>query len=148
MAMDLKNPGVQKALLGVVVAGGALGVFFGTHLLPFGYPVAQEKLNALQADYEAKSSDLARARATVADLPRFEAEYQQLHDQWTLAAELLPASPDLPALLRRITLAGQQTGVQFVLFKPSGEKPQPYYSEIPVSISVTGGYHQVGSFLA
>jgi type IV pilus assembly protein PilO len=148
MAVDLKNPAVQKALLGTMVAGGVLGVFFGTHLLPFCYPNAQQKLNALQADYEAKSSDLARARATVADLPRFEAEYQQLHDQWTLAAELLPATPDLPALLRRITLAGEQTGVQFVLFKPTGERAQPYYSEIPVQISVTGGYHQVGSFLA
>lgn len=147
-SMDLKNPSVQKALLGVLLAGGMLGVFFGTHLLPFNYPVQQDKLNALKADYEKKSTDLARARATVADLPRFEAEYQQLHDQWTLAAELLPADKQLPALLRRITLAGQQTGVRFVLFKPSGVKSENYYSEIPIEVAVSGGYHQVGSFLA
>jgi type IV pilus assembly protein PilO len=147
-SMDLKNPSVQKALLGVLVAGGVLGVFFGTHLLPITFPVQQQKLDALKADYEKKSTDLARARATVADLPRFEAEYQQLHDQWTLAAELLPADKQLPGLLRRITLAGEQTGVQFVLFKPAGVKGETYYSEIPVEISVSGGYHQVGSFLA
>src|SRR5438105_3702162 len=137
-SMDLKNPSVQKVLLGVLVAGGVLGVFFGTHLLPVTFQVQQQKLNALKADYEKKSTDLARARATVADLPRFEAEYQQLHDQWTLAAELLPADKQLPGLLRRITLAGEQTGVQFVLFKPAGVKGETYYSEIPVEISVSG----------
>lgn len=148
MRLDLKNPSVQKALLGLMLGGGMLGVFFCTHLLPFSYPVQREKLLVLQSDYEKKSTDLARARATVADLPRFEAEYSQLHDQWQMAAELLPADKQVPALLRRITLAGQQTGVSFVMFKPAGIKSETYYSEIPVEIAVTGGYHQIGSFLA
>ena len=50
--------------------------------------------------------------------------------------------------MRRITLAGQETGVQFVMFKPSATKDQTYYTEMPVEISVQGGYHQIGSFLA
>src|SRR5438477_11108173 len=99
--MDLKNPGVQKTLLSVVLAAGLPAVFFLTHFLPFGYPTQQEHLKALQADYEKKSTDLARARATVADLPRFEAEYAQLHERWSLAAELLPADRALPARLRK-----------------------------------------------
>ena len=40
--VDLKNPAVQKAVLGVLAGGGLLGVFFFTHLLPFGYPNQQE----------------------------------------------------------------------------------------------------------
>jgi len=146
--VDLKNPAVQKTLLAVLAAGGMLGVFFFTHLVPFGYPNQKERLNALQADYEKKSTELARARTTVADLPRFEREYEQLHQKWSLAAELLPADRQLSALLRKITLAGQQTGVRFVMFKPNAAKTEQYYTEMPVQISVTGGYHQVGSFLA
>jgi type IV pilus assembly protein PilO len=146
--VDFKSPAAQKTVLSVLLAGGVLAVFFFTHFLPFGYPNQQEKLNALRADYEKKSTDLARARASVADLPRFEAEYDQLHERWSLAAELLPADRQLAALLRKITLAGQQTGVRFMVFRPNSQKAEQYYTEMPVQVTVYGGYHQVGSFLA
>lgn len=146
--LDLKNPAIQKTVLSVLLSSGVLAVFFFTHFLPFGYPNQQEQLNTLKADYERKSTDLARARATVADLPRFEAEYEQLHDRWQLAAELLPADRQLGSLLRRITLAGEETGVQFVRFRPSPPKTDTYYTEMPVQVAVCGGYHQIGSFLA
>lgn len=146
--VDLKNPMVQKTVLSVLLSGGLLAVFFFTHLLPFGYPNQQERLNTLKTDFERKSTELARARTTVADLPRFEAEYAQLHDRWMVAAELLPMDRQLGSLLRKITLAGEETGVQFVRFKPSAPKTETYYTEMPVQIAVSGGYHQVGSFLA
>jgi type IV pilus assembly protein PilO len=146
--LDLKSPAVQKIALSALMVGGLLGVFFFTHFLPFSYPSQRDRIEALKADYEKKSTELARARATVADLPRFEAEYEQLHERWSLAAELLPADRQVAALLRKITLAAQQTGVQFVVFRPSGPKSEQYYTELPLQISVNGGYHQIGSFLA
>jgi type IV pilus assembly protein PilO len=145
---DLKNAAFQKLLLSLLGACGMLGVFYFTHLLPFGFKNQQEHVNALKATYERKSTDLARARTTVADLPRFEAEYGQLHEQWVLAAELLPIDKEFPTLLRKISLSGQQTGVTFMMFKPNSPRAETYYSEMPVSIVVQGGYHQVGSFLA
>ncbi len=146
--IDIKSPAVQKLSLAILVAASALGVFYFTHLMPFGFPNGREQISTLRADYEKKSSELARARASVADLPRFEAEYEQLHQRWELAAELLPTDRQLSTLLRKITLAGQQSGVQFVMFKPGGQVTQQYHTELPVQISVTGPYHNVGSFLA
>ena len=146
--LSLSSPATQKILLAILLAGGAVGVFFGTHLVPFGYQNANERIATLKGEYEKKSTELARARASVADLPRFEAEYEQLTQRWELASELLPTDKQTAALLRKITLAGQQSGVSFVMFKPNGTKPLEYHTELPVQISVTGGYHQVGSFLA
>lgn len=146
--IDLKSAAFQKLMLAVLLAGGALGVYFFTHLVPFGFANNNEKMAGLRGEYEKKSTELARARASVADLPRFEAEYEQLHQRWELAAELLPTDRQLSTLLRRITLAGQQTGVRFAMFKPNGQKPQEYHTELPINIQVQGGYHQVGSFLA
>jgi type IV pilus assembly protein PilO len=146
--IDLKSAAVQKLMLAVLLAGGALGIYFFTHLVPFGFANNNEKMAVLRGEYEKKSTELARARASVADLPRFEAEYEQLHQRWELASELLPTDRQLSALLRRITLAGQQTGVRFVMFKPNGVRPQEYHTELPINIQVQGGYHQVGSFLA
>jgi len=146
--IDLKNQATLRTVLCVVLAVAALGVFFFTHFLPFGYPNRREELQKLKAEHEKKSTELARARASVADLPRFEAQYEQLHQRWQMAAELLPTDRQNAALLRKITLAGQQTGVQFVMFKPSSTKNETYYTELPVDIVVHGGYHQIGSFLA
>jgi len=146
--MDLKSPALQKLLLAILLAGGALGVFYFTHLVPFGFMNSNEKLAALKGDYERKSSELARARASVADLPRFEAEYEQLHQRWELASELLPTDRQLSTLLRKITLAGQQTGITFTLFRPSAMQPSDFHTEMPINVAVTGDYHAVGSFLA
>ena len=146
--LDFKNQAAMRIVLCVLLAVGSLGVFFFTHFIPFGYPNHRDKLVTLKADFEKKSTELARARASVADLPRFEAEYEQLHTRWSAAAELLPVDRQSAALLRKITLAGQQTGVQFVMFKPSPTKDQTYYTEMPVEVVVQGGYHQIGSFLA
>ena len=146
--LDLKSPAAQRLVLIVLLAGGVLGVYFGSHLLPWTFPSTQDRLAETQAQYEQKSAELARARASVADLPRFEAEYAQLHQRWELASELLPTDRQLPTLLRRITLAGQQTGVTFKLFRPATVKPSEYHTEMPISVSVSGDYHAVGSFLA
>src|SRR5262249_6667959 len=146
--MDLKSPVVQKILLSGALSLVALGIFFFSHWLPFSFPNQRERIDGLKTDYEKKSTELARARATVADLPRFEAEYEQLHQRWSLAAELLPTDRQVAALLRKITLAAEQTGVRFVTFRPSGPKNEQYYTEMPLQITVNGGYHQVGSFLA
>lgn len=146
--LALKNQTLLKIVLSALLSIAVLGVFFFTHFLPFGYPTQRDQLNALKASYEKKSTELARARAAVADLPRFEAEYDLMHDRWTTASELLPTERQLAVLLRKISLAGQQTGVSFVMFRPGPSRAESYYTALPVEITVFGGYHQVGSFLA
>jgi type IV pilus assembly protein PilO len=148
MDLNLKNPAVQKIILCAVLGLGALGTFFFTHVLTINFPVQREKLATLKAEYDRKSTELARARATVSDLPRFEAEYDRLHERWIKAAELLPTDRQMPVLLRKVTLAAQQTGVEFVMFRPNDAKTQEHYTELPMQLSVYGGYHQIGSFVA
>src|SRR5262245_53462655 len=147
-SLDFKNQATLRVILCGLLSAGALGVFFFTHFVPFSYPNRADQLKTLKDEFEKKSTELARAKASVADLPRFEAEYEMLHERWSMAAELLPTDRQSAGLLRRITLAGQQTGVQFVMFKPGPPRGQTYYTEMPVDIVVSGGYHQVGSFLA
>jgi type IV pilus assembly protein PilO len=65
-----------------------------------------------------------------------------------VASELLPEERELAALLRKVTLVGQQSGVEFELFKPRPPMAGEIYTEHPVEIRVVGGYHEVGAFLA
>jgi type IV pilus assembly protein PilO len=84
----------------------------------------------------------------VADLPRFEAEYASLHEHWAQVAEQLPTDRQLPALMRKITLAAQQNGVNFLTFRPGGAKQDQHFTETPIQLAVYGNYHELGAFLA
>ena len=53
----------------------------------------------------------------------------------------------MDALLTDINQAGLARGLQFELFKPSStETITEYYAELPVTIRVTGDFHNLGHF--
>lgn len=148
MRIDLKDPKTRNLIFTVLLVGGGLYVFFATEYVPFAFRPTAQRIQTLRAEYEKKSSDLARARQAVADLPRFQAEFAALHERYEMAAELLPADRELPGLLRKVTLAGQQAGIVFQSVRPEPPVAKEYYTELPIHITVRGGYHQVGQFLA
>ena len=148
MAFSLRDPKTLRLIATVILGGAAVYVFLATPYLPVNYPVANAKIKDLKADFEKKSNDLARARQSVADLPRFQAEFAALHERYEMAAELLPTDKEMPGVLRRLTLAGQQCGIQFESFRPDPEVRKDHYTEVPIQLKIVGGYHQVGQFLA
>jgi type IV pilus assembly protein PilO len=147
-SFSLRDPKTLRLIVTGLMGAGAIYVFLMTPYLPVNYPVAAAKIKDLKADFEKKSNDLARARQSVADLPRFQAEFAALHERYEMAAELLPTEKEMPGVLRRLTLAGQQCGVQFESFRPDPEIRKEHYTEVPIQLKVVGGYHQVGQFLA
>ena len=147
-SFSLRDPKTLRLIVTGLMGAGAIYVFLATPYLPVNYPVAQAKIKDLKADFEKKSNDLARARQSVADLPRFQAEFAALHERYEMAAELLPTDKEMPGVLRRLTLAGQQCGVQFESFRPDPEIRKDHYTEVPIQLKIVGGYHQVGQFLA
>ncbi len=148
MAINLRDPQTRNLILVGLLTVGGLYLFFGTTWVPFGFQPTRQRIVELRADFEKKSSDLARARQAVADLPRFQAEFAALHERYELASELLPLEKEFPGLLRKLTLTGQQAGIEFQTVQPQGPVEQGNYTELPIRITVHGGYHQVGQFLA
>ena len=145
--MNLREPKTQKILIGCIalIAGGY--VYFGTTFLPFNYPVRKAKIQQLSADYEKLAAEVEKARQVVGDLARLEAEYERLHDQWESAQELLPEEKEMPDLLRQVTTAGSRSGVDFALFEPEAPVAHELYTDHPITVTVRGNYHQVGSFM-
>ncbi|MGD8413827.1 MAG: type 4a pilus biogenesis protein PilO [Candidatus Latescibacterota bacterium] len=146
--MNLKDPTVQKTMLGVMAVVILSYVYFGTSFLPFNYPVRKAKIEALEKEYAKLSAELEKARQMVGNLARLEAEYERLHDQWLSAQDLLPEEKEMPELLRQVTTAGNKSGVRFALFEPQPPTPKEFFSEHPIKIKVRGNYHQVGIFLS
>ncbi|HEX6792366.1 MAG TPA: type 4a pilus biogenesis protein PilO [Casimicrobiaceae bacterium] len=59
----------------------------------------------------------------------------------------LPNRSEIDALLTDINQAGLGRGLQFDLFRPAPqERMADFYAELPISIKITGNYHDIGAF--
>lgn len=148
MPLNAKDPRFQKLLLGLLGLAGLLYCFFFTTWVPFTYKANASQLSALSAQYMSMTKDLNKARQSAHQLSYLEREYELLHRKWEQGQALLPQMVDMAWVLRTLTLMGNQSGVEFTLFRPLPPKPAQYHTENPIEIKAVGGYHQIGAFLA
>ena len=146
--MDLKDPKIQKIMVGIMSVVILSYVYFGTSIFSFNYPVRRAQVKALEKEHAKLSAELEKARKMVGNLARLEAEYERLHEQWIAAQELLPEEKEMSDLLRKVTTAGNKAGIEFSLFEPQPPMPREFFAEHPVKVKVRGGYHQIGIFLS
>jgi type IV pilus assembly protein PilO len=146
--IDLRDPNVQVAGLGVFLSLAIAIAFFTPGILPFGYPARAERIAQLESEYEAISADLMKAKQTASRLPQVKAEYEELAARWEEAKTLLPTEKEMAELLSQVTVAGQRSGVEFLLFEPKPPIRREIYMEHPIEVTIQGGYHDIGLFLA
>ena len=71
---------------------------------------------------------------------------EQVGEYVSTLEKQLPSKAEMDALLSDINQAGLGRGLQFELFKPGQVVVKDYYAELPITIKVTGNYHDVGAF--
>jgi type IV pilus assembly protein PilO len=148
MDIDVKDPKVIRWLVAILVVVIVVPVFFMTTVLPITYAARKDQIAQLDERHQKLSRELEKARLLVRNLERVEREYEILSQQWEVARTLLPEVNEMPNLLRKVSAAGQQSGIEFELFKPQAPIPQGFYADNPVSVRIQGGYHQTGVFLS
>jgi type IV pilus assembly protein PilO len=82
------------------------------------------------------------------NLSEYRKQKLQVQEYVTQLEKQLPGKAEMDALLSDINQAGLGRGLQFELFRPGQQQIKDYYAELPISIRVTGRYHDVGSFAA
>ncbi len=148
MDIDVKDPRFIRWFAAVLLIIIMLPVYFMTTMMPFTYAARKMEIQRLETRHQDLSRDLEKARLLVRNLERVEQEYEALHQQWQVAQTLLPEANEMPQLLRKVTAAGQQSGVIFDLFRPAPLISKGFYADNPVEVKVVGGYHQTGVFLS
>lgn len=58
----------------------------------------------------------------------------------------LPNKAEVESLLIEVNQSGMGRGLQFELFKPGQEVQKDFYAEQPVTLRLTGNYHDLGAF--
>jgi type IV pilus assembly protein PilO len=136
-----KMPTRQKIAVWVLVLVAiALGFYFAL------IKSKQTELKDLQTKLNDLQTQIQENRRIADNLPILQKEYNQLSLQLEKALTELPNQKEIPTLLTSITSAGKGAGLDFLVFKPRSEEPQEFYANVPVDISVSGAYQEVGKF--
>jgi type IV pilus assembly protein PilO len=109
---------------------------------------SQEELDA-ERDKEPALKTQYRSKLTQAvNLEELLKQKRQVEEYVLQLEKQLPGKAEMAALLSDINQAGIGRGLQFELFRPGQVVVRDYYAELPISIRVSGRYHDMGAFAA
>jgi type IV pilus assembly protein PilO len=89
----------------------------------------------------------ASKKAKAVNLELYVQQLREIEQSFGALLKQLPNKSEMDALLTDINQAGLGRGLQFELFKPATqERLADFYAELPISVKVTGTYHDMGAF--
>jgi type IV pilus assembly protein PilO len=141
--LNLRDPKTQKLVVVIALALTVLYVYFN-----YIYANRSRTIKDLQTELVQKQNLLDRGKRVAKNFQRVQEDFQNLLEVWETARELLPVEKEMEHLLKDITLAGQKSGVTFLLFKPMNPVEHDYYFEHPIQIKTSSRYHELGQFLS
>lgn len=103
------------------------------------------------ADKDARIAELQtkiqEGQNALRELPRFEAEAENLKRELDRLLLILPARKNTQDLIRRIRQLTEQQGFNMRVFDPAEkETDKDFYKEWPIKIDLDGGYHELAVF--
>jgi type IV pilus assembly protein PilO len=123
------------AMLTVIVAGT---VFF---LMP----KKDEVTAAINKEESLKQEFIDKKRRAI-NLPLYQKQLDEVTKDSDTLLKQLPDKSQIDKLLIDINQAALGRELQVELFKPSAEKINDFYAELPIDIKVTGTYEAIGNF--
>ena len=145
--LDLNNIGSwPTSIKGVLVAIVSVGV------LALGYFLdiqdQQDNLDRIIAEESRLKSDFESKQAKASNLEAYKAQMVEMEDSFGAMIRQLPSKTEVEDLLVDISQTGLASGIEFQLFKPLAEKHIEFYAELPITLKMTGDYHQFGEFVS
>ena len=145
--LDPKDPSLWPLLPRSLLCGAitllTAGAAWYFYLSGFEEDLERERATevTLRADYEKK---LLKA----VSLDGLKKQREQVQQYVIQLEKQLPSKSEMAALLSDINQAGLGRSLQFELFKPGSEVVKDYYAELPISVKISGGFHDMGMFVS
>ncbi len=134
-----------KMIHRILILVGTIVLLAGLFVALVYIPKSKE-ITRLNKEIVSLEKKINQAKIKARALKKFEAEQVEVEAQFREALKLLPNKREIPTLLRSITQLGSDANLEFRLFSPNKEKTHDFYIEIPVSMEVSGTYHDVATF--
>lgn len=129
---------VWAALLIAVLVGG---YYYHIKDLQLALATEQEREVSLKKEYEKKAFQAANLEAYRLQMTEMEESFGALVSQ-------LPSDTEVPGLLEDITNKGLLNGLEIASIDLQKERAREFYVELPIAISASGSYHDLGAFIS
>lgn len=130
----------------LAIAAAALIVPLALFYFLYFSPKSQ-MITSLKATVTQLQNEIATVKAKAAKFDEQKALMADIEHKFREAALVMPDTKEIPSLLSSISGEGSRAGLDILTFVPGTEAVKDFYAEIPVALSVTGTYHNVGYFL-
>ncbi len=145
-SLDPNDPG--RWPLGVRI--GTVAILFLLAASGAYYFFVWKSQRPLLLEAEAKEKELwgtleDKARKA-SNLSAYKAQLAEMEKSFGAMLRELPNRTEVPNLLVDISQTGLASGLEEKLFQPRGEVRKDFYAELPITIRLTGGYHEMGRF--
>jgi type IV pilus assembly protein PilO len=143
--LDPKDPGLWPVLPRIIILAGILLLVL---LLGwwFGWRVQFEELDSKQQQEASLKEEWRTKKAQAVNLEEYQKQLAEINRSFGALLKQLPNASEMESLLVDINQAGLGRGLQFDLFKPGTEMLRDFYAELPITIRLTGSYHDLGAF--
>ena len=145
--LDFENvgswPGPLRVLLAVLlfVLLATAGFFYHLDGLNQRYTAEQAAEVDLRREFERKSFEAA-------NLDAYRVQMQEMEESFGALVSQLPSDTEVPGLLEDISAKGQQNGMSIQNIDLLDEVTEEFYVELPIAITATGSYHNLGAFVS
>jgi type IV pilus assembly protein PilO len=83
-----------------------------------------------------------------ANYDAYKDQLAQMEQSFGTMLRQLPGETEIPSLIVDISQTGLAAGLKERLFQPRPEVPKDFYAEKPITISLSGGYHEIANFVS
>lgn len=101
----------------------------------------REAETALKTEFESRALQVASLDAHVMQVHELQAAFSTL-------LKRLPNQAEVPGLLDEISRLGLTAGLVIERIQWAPEVPQPFYTELPLQMTLAGRYHDLGLFVS
>jgi type IV pilus assembly protein PilO len=141
--MDFRDPKNQKIIIGVL-AFVVVCYFWYTRV----YQKYDTQIGMKTQEFESITTNLRNVEMKAKSLDALQIEYEELIKRYDQIESLLPEVKMIPSLLVQLHTASSLTGTSIKRVKPMPVKPEDFYNITSFEIEMTGGYHDVASFIS
>lgn len=144
--LNPKDPGswpwaAKLSMLGGILVACLLAGFF------LDWNSQWDQLSAAQADEKKFKDEYLAKKKDAVNLDYYKQQLKDIDKSFGALLKQLPSRSEMEALLVDINQAGLGRGLQFDLFRPAAnETVSEFYAELPITIHVTGSFHDLGAF--
>jgi type IV pilus assembly protein PilO len=108
----------------------------------------QDTLQTLAGKEDQLKQEFATKQAKSVNLEALQQQLDEMQDMLRQLLRQLPSKTEMPELLIDISQTAQSAGLESDLFQPGPETPKDFYAEKPITLRMTGTYHQFGTFIS